>query len=85
MESHDWKHIRSMLDKGPFRNGTDCCCSVHTCASKYKRSLNELMVSDPVEIPDILEDMRMCCITILHESFRMSEICGRLYVLGVCL
>ena len=34
--------IRRMLgsDSDPFRNGTDCCCIVHTEAGRYKQLLN---------------------------------------------
>ena len=31
-----------MFDADPFRNGTDCCCAVHTCAGRYKRALNAI-------------------------------------------
>ena len=36
--------IRRMLgnDSDPFRNGTDCCCIVHTEAGRYKQLLNEM-------------------------------------------
>lgn len=30
------------IDSDPFRNGTDCCCIVHTNAGRYKQALNEL-------------------------------------------
>ncbi len=44
MESHtDYgMHAMPMFDADPFRNDTDCCCTVHTCAGKYKRSMNAI-------------------------------------------
>lgn len=30
------------IDSDTFRNGTDCCCIVHTNAGRYKQALNEL-------------------------------------------
>ena len=31
------------IDSDPFRNGTDCCCIVHTNAGRYKQALNKLI------------------------------------------
>ena len=82
--------IRGMLgnDSDPFRNGTDCCCIVHTEAGRYKQLLNEMRAivngwysdSDPQSVLDELEE---CCRSILSEGYRMAEITARLYVLGM--
>ena len=82
--------IRRMLgsDSDPFRNGTDCCCIVHTNTGRYKQLLNEMKAitngwysdSDPQSVLDELEE---CCRSILSEGYRMAEITARLYVLGM--
>lgn len=82
--------IRRMLSNGsdPFRNGTDCCCIVHTSTGRYKQLLNELKAitngwySDS-DIQSVMEEMEECCKSILSEGYRMAEITARLYVLGM--
>ena len=76
------------IDSDPFRNGTDCCCIVHTNAGRYKQALNELNAinrgwftdSDPAALMEELED---CCRNILQAGYRMAEITAKLYVLGM--
>ena len=82
--------IRRMLGNGsdPFRNGTDCCCIVHTSAGRYKQLLNELKTitngwhPDP-DIASVMDGLEGCCRSILSEGYRMAEITARLYVLGM--
>ena len=82
--------IRRMLgsDSDPFRNGTDCCCIVHTSTGRYKQLLNEMReivngwYSDS-EFGSVIGEMEECCKSILSEGYRMAEITARLYVLGM--
>lgn len=88
MESDNWKSILAMLDMGtdPFRNGTDCCCALHTSANRYKRALNRIRYNaSEEELPDLLNELESSCKTILYEGCRMFEICGRVYVLEMCI
>ena len=84
------RSIHRMLatDTDPFRNGTDCCCIVHTNAGRYKQLLNEMKAivngwySDS-DIKSVLDELEECCKCILSEGYRMAEITARLYVLGM--
>ena len=76
------------VDSDPYKNGTDCCCIVHTAAGRYKQSMNEARAisngwysdSDP---SDIIEELEECCKNILTAGYRMAEITAKLYVLGM--
>lgn len=88
MESVNWRGILDMLDMDadPFRNGTDCCSTIHTCAGKYKRTLNEIRkVDDSGDLPVLLDELEVNCKTILSEGYRMFDVYGRIYLLGMFL
>lgn len=88
METIDWKGILNMLDMeaDPFRKGTDCCSTIHTCAGKYKRTLNDIRkVDGKDELPDLLDELEVNCKTILAEGYRMFDVYGRIYLLGMFL
>ena len=76
------------IDSDPFRNGTDCCCIVHTNAGRYKQALNELNAINRGWFSDsepsiLMEELEDCCRNILRAGYRMAEITAKLYVLGM--
>lgn len=88
MEPDHWKSILDMLgmENDPFRNGTDRCCAIHTCANGCKTALNGIRDIENIdELPDRLDDLERNCKCILYEGCRLFEVYGRLYVLGMHL
>lgn len=88
MESDNWKRVLDALrmDTDPYRNGTDCCCAVHTSVNKYKRTLNLLkQVESEDEFTVLLDELGDSCRTVIHEGCRMFEVYGRICILEVCL
>lgn len=88
MESDQWKSILDMLgmDNDPFKNGTDCCCTIHTNANRCKSALNGIRDIDGMdELPYHFEDLERSRKTILYEGCRLFEVYGRIYVLGMYL
>ena len=86
MESDQWKSILDMLgmDNDPFRNGTDCCCTIHTNANRCKSALNGIRDIDGMdELPYHLVDLERSCKTILYEGCRLFEVCGRIHIPGM--
>ena len=86
MESDQWKSILDMLgmDNDPFRNGTDCCCTIHTNANRCKSALNGIRDIDGMdELPYHLEDLERSCKTILYEGCRLFEVYGRIHIPGM--
>ena len=86
------RSIRRMLATGsdPFRNGTDCCCTVHTNAGRYKQALNEARAIidrwyPGADIAEALGEMEECCRSILAAGYRMAETTAKIYVLAVAL
>ena len=76
------------IDSDPFRNGTDCCCIVHTNAGRYKQALNELNAINRGCFSDsepsmLMEELEEPCRNILRAGYRMAEITAKLYVLGM--
>ena len=76
------------IDSDPFRNGTDCCCIVHTNAGRYKQALNELNAINRGWFSDsepsiLMEELEESCRSILQAGYRMAEITAKLYVLGM--
>lgn len=88
MEPEYWKSILDVLgmENDPFRNGTDCCCTIHTCANGCKSALNGIRnVERSDELPVHLDNLERNCKCILYEGCRLFEVYGRLYVLGMYL
>lgn len=88
MEPEYWKSILDVLgmENDPFRNGTDCCCTIHTCANRCKSALNGIRnVERSDELPVHLDNLERNCKCILYEGCRLFEVYGRLYVLGMYL
>ena len=82
MESHtDYgMHSVPMFDADPFRNGTDCCCAVHTCAGRYKRSMNAIR-DEGTDVQPLLDAMEENYKGVLAAGCRMAEVWARIYVL----
>lgn len=66
----------------PFRNGTDCCCAVHTAAGRYKQALNRLKEHDGDAV-SLIRDLEDSGRTILEAGYRMAEITAKVRVLGM--
>ena len=69
-----------MFDADPFRNGTDCCCAVHTCAGRYKRALNAVR-DGRGDVQSLLDAMQESYRGILAAGCRMAEVWARVYIL----
>ncbi len=69
------------IDADPFKNGTDCCCTIHTNANRYKGALNELRRNDGGDIAGQLQIMYDSNKLILASAYRMAEIWAKIYVL----
>ncbi len=69
------------IDTDPFKNGTDCCCTIHTNANRYKKALNELRKGDSGDISGQLQIMYDSNKLILANAYRMAEIWAKIYVL----
>lgn len=86
MVNYDRNSIYDMLAMGsdPFRNGTDCCCAVHTAAGNYRRALNEIRAYEngaDADVPQAIRDMEKAYREILESGYRMCGIYAKILVL----
>lgn len=68
------------IDTDPWKNGTDCCCTIHTNANRYKQALNGLR-NDGGDTAEQLRIMFDSNKLILANGYRMAEIWAKIYVL----
>ena len=82
MESHKGYGMLDMPMFGadPFRNGTDCCCAVHTCAGRYKRAMNAIR-DGGTDVQALLDAMEESYRGILTAGCRMADVWARIYIL----
>ena len=73
-------HAMPMFDADPFRNGTDCCCIVHTCAGRYKRAMNAIK-DGGADVQSLLDAMEESYRGVLAAGCRMAEAWARIYML----
>ena len=73
-------HAMPMFDADPFRNGTDCCCIVHTCAGRYKRAMNAIK-DGGADVQSLLDAIEESYRGVLAAGCRMAEAWARIYML----
>lgn len=79
-------YIALGIGSDPFRNGTDCCCAVHTAAGRYKKALNQLRVPEEgADIASLLRELEDSGRSILETGYRMAEVTAKVRVLEMRL
>lgn len=63
----------------PFRNGIDSCCTVHTCAGRYKRALASIREGG-TDIQSLMGVMEESYLGVLDAGAEMAKAWARIYV-----